>query len=162
MISNIESILLFSIKESFNKIELEEITDEDDDKQIDRNKLLERAANDLVESVLADILLLKDFDDNDDKNSGVRELSDDENGLRELDENDMNNTDEFIVFATNAKTSDDDQTSNIPRYNLNKLYTFSKTNENDLDHFKHQVCLNKYFNQFFRILIVLVKIMNIW
>jgi hypothetical protein len=112
--------------------------------------LLQCAANDLVESVLSNILLLKNLDDdNDDKNSGVRELSEDENGLRELDENDMNDTDEFIVFATNAKTSDDDQTSNIPRYNLNKLYRFSKTNENDLDHFKHQVCLNKYFNQFF-------------
>jgi len=148
---------LCSIKEPFSKIELEEITDEEDDKQllssieqIDHNKLLQCAANDLVESVLSNVLLLKNLDDdNDDKNSGVRELSEDENGLRELDENDMNDTDEFIVFATNAKTSNDDQTSNIPRYNLNKLYTFLKTNENDLDHFKHQVCLNKYFNQFF-------------
>jgi hypothetical protein len=140
---------LCSIKEPFSKIELEEITDEDDDKQllsINNDKLLERAANDLVESVLADILLLKNLDnDDDDKNSGVRELSEDENGLRELDENDMNDTDEFIVFGINSDTlSNDDQTSNIPRYNLNRLYTFSKTNDHNIDHFKHQeVCFKK-------------------
>ena len=41
----------------------------------------------------------------------------------------MNDTDEFIVFGTNSETSDD---ANNPRYNLNKLYTFSKTNENQV------------------------------
>ena len=81
-------------------------------------------ANDLVESVLADILLIKAADDDDeDQNTGVRELSEDENGLRELDENDMSDTDEFIVIGSQAQPSD------IPPYNLNRLYTFSKINE---------------------------------
>jgi len=57
---------------------------------INHNKLLERAANDLVGLVLADILFLKNLDD---KNSDVRELSENGNGLRELDANDMNDTD---------------------------------------------------------------------
>ena len=82
---------------------------------------LERAANDLVQSILADILLLKSLEDAEDQNSGVRELSDDETGLRELDENDMNDTDEFIVFATQPETSDNRQ------YHPNKIYTFSKS-----------------------------------
>ncbi len=99
--------------------------------QMDANELLERAADDLVQSVLTDILLLNNFDDEDDKNSGVRELSDDENGLRELDENDMSDTDEFIVFATNAEISDYDQIPNTPRCGLNRLYTFSRTNNNN-------------------------------
>jgi hypothetical protein len=104
------------LKEPFSQIELE---------KIDHNHLLERVANDLVESVLADILLLKtlDDDDEDDQNIGVRELSDDEDGLRELDENDMNDTDEFIVIGTQGEPSD------IPPYNLNRLYTFSKIND---------------------------------
>ncbi|CAF4905448.1 unnamed protein product, partial [Rotaria sp. Silwood1] len=80
-------------------------------------------------------------DDDDDTNTGVRELSDDEEGLRELDENDMNGTDEFIVFATKTDASDHDddnenendnnnQTSSIvPRGSLNRLYTFSRTND---------------------------------
>ena len=108
------------LKEPFSQIELEEI---------DQNDLLERAANDLVESVLADILLLNNLDDDDatvdeeDQNTGVRELSEDESGLRELDENDMNDTDEFIVIGTQAEQSD------IPPYNLNRLYTFSKMND---------------------------------
>ncbi len=57
---------------------------------INHNKLLERAANDLVGLVLADILFLKNLDD---KNSDVRELSEKGNGPRELDANDMNDTD---------------------------------------------------------------------
>ncbi|CAF1405462.1 unnamed protein product [Adineta steineri] len=148
----------------FSRIELVDITDKEDDnqllsmesnksipsitnlslsnEQINHNELLERTANDLVESLLTDILLLNNIDDDvdedDDKNSGVRELSDDENGLRELDENDMNDTDEFIVFATNAELSDndDDQSSNTQRCSLNRLYTFSRTNNNCLDDLK--------------------------
>ena len=106
------------LKEPFSQIELEEI---------DHNDLLERVANDLVESVLADILLLENLDDVDeeDQNTGVRELSEDESGLRELDENDMNDTDEFIVIGTQAEPSD------IPPYNLNRLYTFSKMNDDN-------------------------------
>ncbi|CAF5151765.1 unnamed protein product, partial [Rotaria socialis] len=49
-----------------------------------------------------------DDDDDDDVNMGVRELSDDETALRELDENDMSGTDEFILFATKPETSDHD------------------------------------------------------
>ena len=116
------------------------------------NALLERLATDLVESILSEILLSNDLDggddDNDDNtNAGVRELSDDENGLRELDENDMSGTDEFIVFATKAEGSDNDdadddggndtgvdatndkQISMLPRGSLNRLYTFSRTND---------------------------------
>jgi hypothetical protein len=60
----------------------------------------------------------------------------------------MTDTDEFIVFGANVETTfDDNQTSNIPRYNLNKLYTFSKTNDNSIDNFKqinsNQVCLKE-------------------
>ena len=95
------------------------------------------------------------IEDEDDKNSGVRELSDDENGLRELDENDMNDTDEFIVFATNAELSDDDQPSDTPRCSLNRLYTFSRTNNNNtnsIDSSKqttsNQVCRNKFQYRF--------------
>ncbi|CAF5151536.1 unnamed protein product, partial [Rotaria socialis] len=72
-------------------------------------RLLERIATNLVESILNDALNLKkhdredvvldddDDDDDDDVNMGVRELSDDETALRELDENDMSGTDEFIL-----------------------------------------------------------------
>lgn len=84
----------------------------------------ERTANDLVESILTEILTCENLDEFDDQNSGVRELSDDENGLRELDENDINNTDEFILFATQPETFDDE-----PRINQNKLYTFAKLQE---------------------------------
>ncbi|CAF4888754.1 unnamed protein product, partial [Rotaria magnacalcarata] len=66
------------------------------------NRLLERIATNLVDSILNDALNLKkhvrddvaldnnnddDNDDDDDVNTGVRELSDDETALRELDEN---------------------------------------------------------------------------
>lgn len=88
-------------------------------------------------------MLLKNLDpDDEDTNTGVRELSDDENGLRELDENDMSGTDEFILFATKAETSDDEDNENNPnndntnqispiinRGSLNRLYTFSRTND---------------------------------
>ena len=146
--------MFYSTTEPFSHIELIEVTNEgNDDNQTtehisstklvdDHNELLERTANDLVESVLAEILLLKNLDDyidDGDKNSGVRELSEDENGLRELDENDMNDTDEFIVFGTKADTSDDEQTSDIPRCNLNRLYTFSKINDNGIDNLKHTI-----------------------
>ncbi|CAF4952220.1 unnamed protein product, partial [Rotaria magnacalcarata] len=102
----------------------------------DENDLLERIANDLVESILSDIFISKIFYDEDDTNSGVRELSEDESGLRELDENDMNDTDEFIVFPTQLSLEDDDPTSDIPRCSLNKLYTFSKTNHIGSDNSK--------------------------
>lgn len=135
------------------------------------NELLERVANNLVESILADALLLKNFDDadtdddddyadgddddDDDKNSGVRELSEDENGLRELDENDMSDTDEFIVFATKAEFSDDDQNSSSQRSTLNKLYTFSRINHHTDDDLKQinldQVC-SVQFRNFFQII----------
>lgn len=110
-------MLFFSShEEPFGQIELKERIAE----KMDEEFSLERAANDLVQSILADILLLKSLEDAEDQNSGVRELSDDETGLRELDENDMNDTDEFIVFATQPETSDDAQ------YPSNKIYTFSK------------------------------------
>ncbi|CAF3665252.1 unnamed protein product [Rotaria socialis] len=102
----------------------------------DENDLLERIANDLVESVLSDIFISKIFYDEDDSNSGVRELSEDESGLRELDEDDMNDTDEFIVFPTQLSLEDDDPTSNVPKCSLNKLYTFSKTNHIGSDNSK--------------------------
>jgi hypothetical protein len=152
-------VLLYSTTELFSRIELVEVTDDDEDdnqsikristiiEQTDDDELLERTANDLVESVLAEILLLKSLDD-DDKNSGVRELSEDENGLRELDENDMNDTDEFIVFATKADTSDDEQSSDIPRCNFNRLYTFSKINDNGIDNLKQPTFNQVYLNRF--------------
>jgi hypothetical protein len=114
----------------------------------------------------------------DDINTGVRELSDDENGLRELDENDMSGTDEFIVFATKAEISDDgndDENNNtnntdqlspttINRGSLNRLYTFSRTNDdNTINNPKklpsNQVCIiktNIYTRFFLKIIIVLV------
>ncbi|CAF1208827.1 unnamed protein product [Rotaria sp. Silwood1] len=155
-------------KISFGRIELEEISDDEendkrsltnnihklstveviDNKENDRNTLLEHIASNLVDSILNDALLSEKLnhdnnndDDDDDTNTGVRELSDDEEGLRELDENDMNGTDEFIVFATKTDASDHDddnendndnnnQTSSIvPRGSLNRLYTFSRTND---------------------------------
>jgi hypothetical protein len=71
-----------------------------------------------------------DDDYEDDTNSGVRELSNDEDGLRELDENDLSDTDEFIVFAPQAEpTSDRPESSNVPRSSLNRLYTFAKTTD---------------------------------
>jgi hypothetical protein len=117
--------LIYSTQVPLSRIELEDIVPEKYDnqslsmenntlissiinlplfnEQMDANELLERAADDLVQSVLTDILLLNNFDDEDDKNSGVRELSDDENGLRELDENDMSDTDEFIIYIFKNK-----------------------------------------------------------
>ena len=88
----------------------------------------------------------RNADVDDDTNSGVRELSEDETGLREMDENDMNNTDEFIVFANQMDSSDDCHTdSSAPRQGLNRLYTFAKVNDQpQLDNGKrvvsNQVC----------------------
>lgn len=84
-------------------------------------------------------------DDGDDTNSGVRELSNDEDGLRELDENDLSDTDEFIVFAPQAEsTSDQPKSSNVPRSSLNRLYTFAKTTDHHAETDKsppdEQVC----------------------
>ncbi|CAF4680908.1 unnamed protein product [Rotaria socialis] len=164
----------------FGYVELEEVTDDEDNdkrssinriqkisskKMIDTNdnetnRLLERIATNLVESILNDALNLKkhdredvvldddDDDDDDDVNMGVRELSDDETALRELDENDMSGTDEFILFATKPETSDHDvdddddddhennpqTSSSITRGSLNRLYTFSRTNDDTLTH----------------------------
>lgn len=135
-----------------------ELADQDDDKrpffmeppmsrtnlspsadQINDDVLFERAASDLVQTVLAETFLIDDLhaddnddDDDDEKNRGVRELSDDENALRELDENDMNDTDEFIVFATKADTPDEEQALTAPRCSLNRLYTFSRTTGNNV------------------------------
>jgi hypothetical protein len=161
--------VFYSTKEPFHHIELEEITDEDDDdnqslnnKRISRSiisdELLEHTANELVDSILTDILLLKNLNE-DDTNSGVRELSEDENGLRELDENDMSDTDEFIVFAGKEERSNENQTTDNPRCSLNRLYTFSRTNDNGIDNSKqtisNQVCRCR-FRGFFPILTVLV------
>ena len=149
----------FSENITFGQIELEEITDEDEtDKRSSTSNIqilstveqfdetngkttsLERFANHLVDSILTDVLHLeKSHLHEDEPNLGVRELSDDENALRELDENDMSGTDEFIVFATqpenemeNLHHDDDDQllspTTNN-RGNLNRLYTFSRTTD---------------------------------
>jgi hypothetical protein len=144
---------------SLDRVELEEVTDEEEnDKQStinnmhipstvdgqidddDKNTLLERLASNLVDTILNDVLLLKNLDQEDDTNIGVRELSDDENALRELDENDMSGTDEFIVFATKENASDDNDDNNNndqipssipPRGSLNRLYTFSRTNDDN-------------------------------
>ncbi|CAF3650086.1 unnamed protein product [Rotaria sp. Silwood1] len=157
--SNESQIMPLAItKEPSSGIELEVVTNEEHDnrslpmknndlippitnlslsiEKSDDNELFERVANNLVESVLTDVLHLHSLEHDDDKNSGVRELSEDENGLRELDENDMNDMDEFIVFGTNAEISDDEYSSNIPRYSLNKLYTFSRTHHNGIDNSK--------------------------
>lgn len=129
---------------------------------------LERIANNLVDSILNDVLLSKNFEHDDETNMGVRELSDDENGLRELDENDMSGTDEFILFATNAEASDDDDDDDdntnhekeqinendnqisptMNRGSLNRLYTFSRTNDdgtinNSKKLLSNQVCIKK-------------------
>ncbi|UJR31630.1 hypothetical protein I4U23_019112 [Adineta vaga] len=138
-------------KISFGRVELEDVTDEEEnDKRLstnnmhiveeinddEKNTLLERVATDLVDSILHDVLHSKDFEhDVESGYEGVRELSDDENALRELDENDINGTDEFIVFSAKAETLNDsnDQTNQIstiiPRGSLNRLYTFSRTND---------------------------------
>lgn len=58
----------------------------------------------------------------DEKNVGVRELSDDDHVLRELDENEINETDEFFVFAAEI----DDRNSLTTN---NRLYTFRKFTE---------------------------------
>ena len=157
---------------SYNKIELEEITDEDNDEEkrlvskddnsrsISLSSLddrtnsisLEQLASDLVDSILADVLAMECLQD--EMNTGVRELSEDETALRELDENDINETDEFIVFATQANPIDEDEeeqeqnenyvknsslstTTATPnttvRGSLNRLYTFTRnTDENSL------------------------------
>lgn len=148
-----------SKKTSFDRIELEEITDDEendkrpstnnaqktstkeviDTNEAETNRLLENIATNLVDSILNEALNFEKIDHDDDINTGVRELSDDENALRELDENDMSGTDEFILFAGNAETSDhdaDDYHDNtnqasptITRGSLNRLYTFSRTND---------------------------------
>lgn len=139
----------------FTRIELEEITDEDEnDKRSSTSNIqilstveqfdeksktsLERFANRFVDSILNDIIHSENLPHHDDeeKNHGVRELSDDENALRELDENEMSGTDEFILFATNPE---DDESKNLydddpispttNRGNLNRLYTFTRSNE---------------------------------
>ena len=155
---------------SYNKIELEEITDEDNDEEkrlvskdensrsISLSSLddqtnsisLEQLASDLVDSILTDVLAMECLQD--ETNTGVRELSEDETALRELDENDMHETDEFIVFATQANPIDEydqeqEQDENYPknssssaatttvtvRGSLNRLYTFTRnTEENSL------------------------------
>ncbi len=185
-----EKIYFFSEEISFGRVELEEVSDEEEnDKRSSTNNIhipstveeyddetnasLERLASNLVDSVLNDILLLKNLDDEDDTNTGVRELSDDENGLRELDENDMSGTDEFILFATKAEVSDDDEeekhdnpiSSTINRGSLNRLYTFSRTNDdgtinsNSKITSSNQVCMKRICTRFFfEIIIVLVKI----
>ncbi len=175
------NFILFSEKISFARVELEEITDEEEnDKRSSTNNMhipstvgehnddetnmsLERLAGNLVDTILNDILHLKNLDHEDDTNMGVRELSDDENGLRELDENDMSGTDEFIVFATKPETSDDDDDDNddenknnnqisptINRNNFNRLYTFSKTNDDGIINNSkklpfNQVCITKIY-----------------
>lgn len=163
--------MFYSTKEPSSRIELEAVADEEQNNRslsMKTNKfipstienpdhhhndndddLLERIANNLVESVLSDVFITKNLKDDadDDKNSGVRELSEDENGLRELDEDDMNDTDEFIVFPTQLEllNDDDDETSSIRRCSLNKIYTFSKLHSNSSDTSKqassNQVCL---------------------
>ena len=139
----------------FNRIELEEITDEDEnDKRSSTSNIqilstveqfdeksktsLERFANRFVDSILNDVIHPETLPhhDEEEKNHGVRELSDDENALRELDENEMSGTDEFILFATNPE---DDESKNLydddpisptaNRGNLNRLYTFTRSNE---------------------------------
>lgn len=87
---------------------------------------------------------MKTLDDPEDRNSGVRELSEDENGLRELNEDDMSDMDEFIVFATQPQTSDE------PQYHLNRLYTFSKQSTSN------QVRANALPSESFRMVAVLV------
>lgn len=142
---------------AFTRIELEEITDEDEnDKRSPTSNIqilstvepfdeksetsLERFANRFVDSILNDVIHSEKFHpDDQEKNHGVRELSDDENALRELDENEMSGTDEFILFATNPDDDDDDENKNLyddypisptmNRGNLNRLYTFTRSNE---------------------------------
>ncbi len=162
-------------------MELEEVTDEEENdkrsttsnitipstvKENDdkTNTSLERLANHLVDSILTDVLLSNNFK-HDETNMGVRELSDDENALRELDENDMSGTDEFILFATNAEVSDEEnceqestnQNDNnqisptINRGSTNRLYTFSRTNDdgtinNSKKLSSNQVCIGKKRN----------------
>ena len=169
---------------SLDRVELEEVTDEEEnDKQStinnthipstvdgqidddDKNTLLERLASNLVNTILNDVLLLKNLDQEDDTNMGVRELSDDENALRELDENDMSGTDEFIVFATKENASDDDNNNNdqipssTPRSNLNRLYTFSRTNDDNTINTRklslNQVCIKRDKNK--RKLLIICK-----
>ena len=151
---------------------MEEITDEDNDEEkrlvskdensrsISLSSLddqtnsisLKQLASDLVDSILTDVLAMECLQD--ETNTGVRELSEDETALRELDENDIHETDEFIVFATQANPVDEDdqeqeQDENYPknspasaatttttvtvRGSLNRLYTFTRnTEENSL------------------------------
>lgn len=163
---------------SYNKIELEEITDEDNDEEKrlvfkddnsrsislssfdDRTNSisLEQLASDLVDSILADVLAMEFIQD--ETNTGVRELSEDETALRELDENDIHETDEFIVFATQANPIDEDEEEQLEqnenyvknsssstttttaasasgsttagRGSLNRLYTFTRNTDENL------------------------------
>ena len=160
------SILFRDPPTSYNKIELEEITDEDNDEekrlvskddnsrsislssfddQTNSNSL-EQLASDLVDSILADVLAMECLQD--ETNTGVRELSEDETALRELDENDIHETDEFIVFATQAnpidendqeQEQDENYSKTFPsstttvtiRGSLNRLYTFTRNTEDN-------------------------------
>ncbi|CAF1520317.1 unnamed protein product [Adineta ricciae] len=152
-----QTMSLADEKLAFGRVELEDVTDEeendkrpptnnihtveeiDDDK---KNMLLERLAIDLVDSILNDVLHFKEFQQEPDIDADIRELSDDENALRELDENDVNGPDEFIVFSTKAEALDDssDQpnqiSTSIPRGSLNRLYTFSRSSDDGTAHSK--------------------------
>ncbi|CAF0734244.1 unnamed protein product [Adineta steineri] len=155
--NEIQAMPLADEKILFARVELEDVTDEEEEsdnrsstKNIhtvdgivsdETNTLVEHLANNLVYSILNDVLQLKNFEQDDDTDAGVRELSDDENALREMDENDMSNADEFIVFASNAETFHDNDRDNetssiIPRGSLNRLYIFSRTNDDGTIHSK--------------------------
>ena len=66
---------------------------------------------------------------NDDTNTGVREIFEDENALRELDESEINDTDEFFVFAPDIDDEHSLSTSN-------RLYTFAKFSDPSNDNSK--------------------------
>ena len=133
---------------SYGRVELEEITDDEDPEKCSSIKkisqssvvekiedkpndgLLEQLAKDLVDSILVDVL--RTVNGPEDVNVGVRELSDDENELRELDENDINGTDEFILFPTQTNEDDDKNDRQSPsqvRGSLNRLYTFARISD---------------------------------
>src|SRR4051794_15993640 len=82
--------IFLSEKMSFGRVELEEVTDEEEkDKRSSTNNIhipstveeyndktntsLERLATNLVDKILNDVLLLKNFNNEDDTNTGVRE-----------------------------------------------------------------------------------------
>lgn len=137
-------------KTTFDRIELEEVTDEEEGERTKSERIqttsIERLADSLVESILSEILFSKTHDPDEEPNTGVRELSDDENALRELDENDMSGTDEFIVFATNDDATELETTTSTTTTSLNnenplsppnhrsssnRLYTFSRNQDDE-------------------------------